>query len=52
VKIEAGHGSYPAAMPRRIVIDFFTAHGFALVGTFFVPMGPGKTECFVFRGEQ
>ena len=43
------HGSYPAAMPRGVAIEFFTRRGFDFIGTFVVPMGPGKTEYFVFR---
>jgi len=49
LQAESQHGSYPAAMPRRLAIDFFTKRGFEQVGTFLVPMGPGKTEYFVFR---
>jgi hypothetical protein len=46
---ETQHGSYPAAMPRGVAIDFFTSRGFDLIGAFTIPMGPGKTEYFVFR---
>lgn len=36
-------------MPRTLAIDCFESGGFDLVGTVIVPMGPGKTETFVFR---
>jgi hypothetical protein len=44
-----GAGTYPALIPRVVVVDFFESHGFRTVGSFIVPMGPGKTEMFVFR---
>jgi len=42
-------GSYPAAMPRAIAVGYFSSRQFELVGTFVVPMTPGRTEVFVFR---
>lgn len=42
-------GSYPAAMPRAIAVEYFESHQFDLVGTFFIPMPPGRTEVFVFH---
>lgn len=42
-------GSYPAAMPRAIAIEYFVSHQFDLIGTFFMPMPPGRTEVLVFR---
>jgi hypothetical protein len=41
--------SYPATMPRKTAIDYFEHRGFDLKGTFLAPMGPGRTEVFVFR---
>jgi SAM-dependent methyltransferase len=41
--------SYPAVMPRRVAVDYFERVGFTLVGTFLAPMGPGRTEVFVFK---
>jgi hypothetical protein len=43
------NGSYPAAMPRSVAIEFFATNGCSLVGSFFVPMGKGRTEAFIFR---
>jgi len=42
------HGAYPAMMPRQYVLDLLGRRGLSLVGSFFVPMKPGRTECFVF----
>jgi hypothetical protein len=42
-------GAYPAAVPAGAATRYFTERGFALVGSFLVPMGPGHTETFVFR---
>ncbi len=36
-------------MPRQYLLDFFTRRGLSLVGTFFIPLLPGKTEYFVFK---
>lgn len=43
------NGSYPAAMPRQVAIDYFDDQSFDLVGAFLVPMGSGKTEVLAFR---
>ena len=43
------NGTYPAAMPRQVAIDYFSDHSFELVGSFLVPMGAGKTEVLAFR---
>ncbi len=45
-------GSYPAMMPREVAVSFFSTQGFRLSGSFFVPMGPGKTETFIFRKSE
>lgn len=45
----ANGSSYPAAMPRAVAKVFFESRGFSLVGSFFVPMPPGRTETFVYR---
>ena len=42
-------GSYPAVIPRCVALDFFAGKGFRLAGSFFVPMGLGTTETFVFE---
>jgi hypothetical protein len=42
-------GSFPAVMPREVVVSFFTGKGFALAGSFIVPMPPGTTELLVFK---
>ncbi len=49
VAAETGGGSFPAIMPRSLALDCFESRGFDLVGSFFVPVGPGKAEVFVFR---
>ena len=46
---ETGNGVYPAIMPRSLAIECFESRGFALVGTYIVPLGPGRSETFVFR---
>lgn len=43
------YGSYPAAMPRSIAIEYFSSREFDLVGTFCEPLGESTTEVFVFR---
>ena len=45
-------GSYPAAVPRGPVIEFFEKASFSLVGSFIGPLGPGTTEVFVFRSHE
>jgi hypothetical protein len=44
-----GSGYYPCLFPRGYLLQFFESRGCSLVGTFFEPMKPGKTETFVFR---
>jgi SAM-dependent methyltransferase len=41
--------AYPAAMPRRVAIDYLCGRGFDSIGTFQIAMGPGTTEVLVFR---
>jgi SAM-dependent methyltransferase len=43
------YGPYPATIPRRTAIEYFASRRFDLVGTFFIPLGTGRTEVFVFR---
>ncbi len=52
--IDAGidHGNYPAIVPKEYAKNFFTSQGAAFVGSFFIPMRPGKTEVLVFRKVQ
>jgi SAM-dependent methyltransferase len=45
----AGHGSYPAAMPRRTCVDLFATLGCTLEASFLAPMGVAFTEVLVFR---
>ncbi|MEO3977728.1 methyltransferase domain-containing protein [Streptomyces sp. CAU 1734] len=47
----AGHGSYPAAMPRRTCVDLFASLGCTLEAAFPAPMGVGSTEVLVFTKE-
>lgn len=42
-------GSYPAAAPRASAVRYFASRGFASLGSFQVPMGPGTTEVLAFR---
>ena len=39
----------PYLISRSFVSDFFAQNGFTLVGSFFIPLWPGRTECFAFR---
>jgi len=43
------NGSYPAVIPRAVIVDFFGHNGFSLAGNFLVPMPPGTTELFIFK---
>jgi hypothetical protein len=43
------NGSWPAAIPRSVVVNYFESRGCALVDSFIDPMPPGKTETLVFR---
>ena len=40
---------YPCLMPKQFAIDLLSRRDCTFVGSFFVPMKPGKTECMVFR---
>ncbi|MFM9615552.1 methyltransferase domain-containing protein [Streptomyces niveiscabiei] len=44
-----GHGSFPAAMPRRTCVDLFETLGCDLEAGFPAPMGVATTEVLVFR---
>ncbi|MFH8697671.1 methyltransferase domain-containing protein [Streptomyces chartreusis] len=44
-----GHGSFPAAMPRRTCVDLFATLGCSLEADFLAPMGVASTEVLVFR---
>ncbi|MGW7416183.1 methyltransferase domain-containing protein [Streptomyces sp. NPDC054863] len=44
----AGHGSYPATMPRQTCVDLFATLGCGLEASFLAPMGIGSTEVLVF----
>lgn len=43
-----GHGSYPAALPRRTCVDLFATLGCTLEASFVAPMGVATTEVLVF----
>lgn len=43
------HGNFPAIFPREFAIRFFEERHAHFVGSFFVPMRPGRTEVLVFR---
>ena len=43
------NGSFPAVMPREVVMNFFTQKGFSLASSDIAPMPPGTTELFVFK---
>ncbi|MFE0425016.1 methyltransferase domain-containing protein [Streptomyces sp. NPDC058953] len=47
----AGHGSFPAAMPRRACVDLFATLGCTLRAGFLAPLGVGSTEVLVFEKE-
>src|SRR6185436_2572067 len=49
IKSSVNYGSYPAAMPRIAVIEFFQSRGFTLKSSFAVPNPPGCIEAFVFQ---
>jgi hypothetical protein len=49
VNSSISYGTYPAAMPQAIAVEYFSSRQFDLVGTFFVPLGECRTEVFVFR---
>ncbi len=49
LRSEIDNGAYPAVVPRAVVTTYFGGHGFDLVGTAMIPIGPGTTELFVFR---
>jgi hypothetical protein len=43
-----GYQHYPCLMPKQFTIDFFDKRNCIFIGSFIVPMKPGKTECMVF----
>jgi SAM-dependent methyltransferase len=43
---------YPALMTKQVAIDFLSKRGCSFIGSFFIPMKPGKTECLVFAKQQ
>lgn len=45
----AGHGSYPAAMPRQTCVDLFATLGCSLEAGFLAPLGVASTEVLVFK---
>lgn len=44
----SGHGSFPAALPRRTCVDLFATLGCELEANFTAPMGVASTEVLVF----
>lgn len=47
-----GGSPYPAIMPKQFVMDFFEGHKFDCVGSFLVPMKPGKARCMAFKRKK
>lgn len=43
------NGSFPAVAPKEVVLNFFKAEGFGLVGSDIIPIPPGTAELFVFK---
>ena len=41
--------AYPVVMSRRCITQFFEQRGFRLVGDFFMPLRPGRSEYFVYH---
>jgi hypothetical protein len=41
--------TYPVVTSRRCITQFFEQHGFWLVGDFFIPLRPGRSEYFVYN---
>ncbi len=48
--IESGiqSGPYPSFIAKDFTLSFFQKRGFKLIGNFFIPMKPGKTEYLAF----
>lgn len=44
--------TYPAVMSRGRITQFFEQRGFRLIGDFFMPMRPGRSEYFVYKAPQ
>jgi phospholipid N-methyltransferase len=44
--------TYPVVISRRRVAQFFQQRGFWLLGGFFVPLRPGRSEYFVYKAPQ
>jgi SAM-dependent methyltransferase len=47
----SGHDSYPAPLPRSVVVDIFSTNDFSLKNTHIGAMGVGRTEVLMFRKE-
>lgn len=45
----SGHDSFPAAIPRAVVLDRFSTDGFSLRASHLAPMGVGHTEVLMFQ---
>lgn len=45
----ASSSTYPVITSRRRITQFFEDRGFWLIGTFFMPLRPGRSEYFVYK---
>lgn len=48
----ASSSTYPVITSRQRITHFFDEHGFQLVGSFFMPLRPGRSEYFVYKAPQ
>lgn len=44
-----GHDSFPAAIPRAVVLETFSKSGFSLKGSYLAPLGVASTEVLMFQ---
>lgn len=49
---ETNNGSYPAVMPRNVVIEYFESREVSVVGSFLVPAEVGQVEVFIFKKDS
>jgi SAM-dependent methyltransferase len=48
----ASGSTYPVVTSRRLIAHFFEQRGFWLLGDFFMPLRPGRSEYFVYKAPQ
>jgi hypothetical protein len=46
---QVSRSPFPAVVPKLFTIEYLAKRGLVLVGSFIIPMKPGRTECMVFR---